>query len=60
MTAMIWHNATQTDQETETKEKTLIAPTWNVIVHDDPVTLMSYVTQIFRKVFGYSETRRNG
>ena len=54
---MIWHNATQTDQETETKEKTLIAPTWNVIVHDDPVTLMSYVTQIFRKVFGYSETK---
>ena len=54
---MIWHNATQTDQETETKEKTLLAPTWNVIVHDDPVTLMSYVTQIFRKVFGYSETK---
>lgn len=54
---MIWYNATQTDQETETKEKTLVAPTWNVIVHDDPVTLMSYVTQIFRKVFGYSDTK---
>ena len=59
MTATIWNNATQTDQDTKTKtkEKTRLAPPWNVIVHDDPVTLMIYVTRIFRKVFGYGESK---
>ena len=28
---------------------------WVTIVWDDPVNLMSYVTYIFQKVFGYSE-----
>ncbi len=27
---------------------------WNVIVLNDPVNLMSYVTMIFQKVFGYN------
>ena len=27
---------------------------WNVVVHNDPVNLMSYVTMVFRRVFGYS------
>ena len=57
MTATVWFSATQTDQETETQEKTRISPPWNVVVHDDPVTLMVYVTRIFRKVFGYSESK---
>ncbi len=26
---------------------------WSVVVHNDPVNLMSYVTLIFRKVFGF-------
>ena len=26
-------------------------------VHDDPVTLMGYVTKIFVRVFGYSESK---
>jgi len=30
---------------------------WNVVVHNDPVNLMSYVTLIFRRVFGYSRER---
>jgi ATP-dependent Clp protease adaptor protein ClpS len=29
---------------------------WTTIVHNDPVNLMSYVTYVFRKLFGYSET----
>ncbi len=28
---------------------------WNVVVFNDPVNLMSYVTHVFMKVFGYSE-----
>ena len=30
---------------------------WNVVVHDDPVNLMDYVTLVFVKVFGYSQAR---
>jgi ATP-dependent Clp protease adaptor protein ClpS len=26
---------------------------WNVIVHNDPINLMSYVTLVFQRVFGY-------
>jgi ATP-dependent Clp protease adaptor protein ClpS len=26
---------------------------WNVIVLDDPINLMSYVTLVFQKLFGY-------
>lgn len=37
---------------TEPREQT--APPWNVVVHDDPVNLMSYVTLVFQRVFGYA------
>jgi ATP-dependent Clp protease adaptor protein ClpS len=30
---------------------------WNVIVHDDPVNLMGYVTWVLMKVFGYEERK---
>jgi ATP-dependent Clp protease adaptor protein ClpS len=30
---------------------------WLVIVHNDPVNLMSYVTMVFRKVFGWGRDR---
>ena len=38
-------------EETKTAEE-LDLP-WQVIVHNDPVNLMSYVTMAFQKVFGY-------
>jgi ATP-dependent Clp protease adaptor protein ClpS len=38
---------------TKTEAETL----WKVIVLNDPVNLMSYVVMVFRKVFGYDETR---
>jgi len=28
---------------------------WNVIVWNDPITLMSYVVLVFRRLFGYDE-----
>jgi ATP-dependent Clp protease adaptor protein ClpS len=37
-------------------EEALDTP-WNVVVHNDPVNLMSYVTLIFRRVFGYPRER---
>jgi ATP-dependent Clp protease adaptor protein ClpS len=30
---------------------------WIVIVWNDPVNLMTYVTLVFRKLFGYSEAK---
>lgn len=30
---------------------------WLVIVWNDPVNLMSYVTWVFKKLFGYSEAK---
>jgi ATP-dependent Clp protease adaptor protein ClpS len=43
--------------ETETRDATLLAAPWNVVVHDDPVNLMGYVTWVFMRVFGYPEPR---
>jgi ATP-dependent Clp protease adaptor protein ClpS len=28
---------------------------WHVIVHDDPVNLMGYVTMMLQRIFGYPE-----
>ncbi len=30
---------------------------WNVVVHNDPVNLMNYVTHVFRRIFGFSRTK---
>lgn len=49
--------ATKEKTETETREKTKTTPPWNVIVHDDPVTLMTYVTKVFMQVFGYGQDK---
>ena len=43
--------STLTETETKVSEQT----PWNVIVHDDPVNLMAYVTLILKKIFGYNE-----
>ncbi|MBJ7338397.1 ATP-dependent Clp protease adapter ClpS [Mycolicibacterium sp.] len=32
---------------------------WVTLVWDDPVNLMSYVTYVFQKLFGYSEPHAN-
>ncbi len=46
---------TTVEQETETRDET--ETPWNVVVHNDPVNLMSYVTRIFRLVFGFPKER---
>ena len=43
------------EQESETGED-LDLP-WQVVVHNDPVNLMSYVTMVFQKVFGFTRER---
>ena len=49
MPGTIVETETETLQETDTP--------WNVVVHNDPVNLMSYVTRVFQKVFGFSKER---
>lgn len=46
---------TLVEQETSTEEAVDLP--WNVVVHNDPVNLMPYVTQVFQKVFGYTRER---
>jgi ATP-dependent Clp protease adaptor protein ClpS len=41
--------------EDDQLERLVLAPRWIVIVWNDPINLMTYVTFVFRKVFGYSE-----
>ena len=43
------------EEETRTAED-LDVP-WQVIVHNDPVNLMTYVTMVFQKVFGYPKEK---
>lgn len=40
--------------EPETTETTVTDRPWIVIVWNDPINLMSYVTFVFQKLFGYS------
>lgn len=43
------------DEKTELDER--LASPWKVIVLNDPVNLMNYVVMVFKKVFGYSDTK---
>ena len=50
------HTLDDTRTGTETGERLLVAPDvpWVVLVWDDPVNLMSYVSWVFRSYFGYA------
>lgn len=37
---------------TDKTEPSLDRP-WNVVVHNDPINLMTFVAMVFQKVFGY-------
>lgn len=37
-----------------TETDTRLAPPWNVVCWNDPITYMIYVTMVFQRVFGYS------
>lgn len=47
--------AAQTKERTEdaTDDSELLDLPWNVVVHNDPVNLMSYVSLVFRKIFDF-------
>jgi ATP-dependent Clp protease adaptor protein ClpS len=39
--------------DVETRDEDALAQPWNVVVHNDPVNLMSYVTMVFQRVLGF-------
>ena len=43
--------------EHETKEEQALDMPWQVVVHNDPVNLMTYVTMVFQKVFGFTREK---
>jgi ATP-dependent Clp protease adaptor protein ClpS len=55
MTTPVGHQQTQVDPATEAvgvEDKP-----WQTVVWNDPVNLMSYVTYVFQKLFGYSRDK---
>lgn len=45
------------DEITLTETDTDVDTPWNVIVYDDPVNLMNFVTLVLKRVFGYSQEK---
>ena len=43
--------------EIDTRDKDALDTPWNVVVHNDPVNLMSYVTMVFQRVLGFPRDR---
>jgi ATP-dependent Clp protease adaptor protein ClpS len=43
--------------EADVEELSDLDQPWSVVVFDDPVNLMSYVTLVLRRIFGYSEEK---
>ena len=44
-----------TEKSTKTQQQKDLP--WNVIVLDDPVNMMQYVSMVFKRVFGYSSAK---
>jgi ATP-dependent Clp protease adaptor protein ClpS len=47
----------KSDILTKTDESTALDMPWNVVVHDDPVNLIEYVTWTLIKIFGYNQSK---
>jgi ATP-dependent Clp protease adaptor protein ClpS len=45
------------DERLDSDEMTVLSTPWVTIVWNDPVNLMSYVTYVFQKYFGYSKKK---
>ena len=43
--------------EPEVDLQNALARPWNIIVWNDPINLMTYVTRVFMMVFGYSKEK---
>src|SRR5436190_20264310 len=46
-------SVTTAEPTNETRSEEDLDLPWQIVVHNDPVNLMSYVTMVFQRVFGY-------
>jgi ATP-dependent Clp protease adaptor protein ClpS len=44
----------------ETETVTELDQPWNVLIYDDPVNLMGFVTLVIQRVFGYTKEHATG
>jgi len=51
--------STDTIEQSDLDISQLVDKPWVTIVWDDPVNLMSYVTYVFMKLFGFTQERAN-
>jgi ATP-dependent Clp protease adaptor protein ClpS len=49
--------STHSHPKSSAKERTQLDHGWRVVVINDPVNLMSYVVMVFKRVFGFDESR---
>jgi len=59
MVGMATVSAPTRQSDTGTDESTSLDRPWIVLVWNDPINLMSYVTFVLQKVFGYSLEKAN-
>src|SRR5437016_28414 len=52
-TAAFGASVTEPTIEKSTESEEQLDVPWQVVVHNDPVNLMTYVTMVFQRVFGY-------
>jgi ATP-dependent Clp protease adaptor protein ClpS len=50
-------SGTSTEEVIETKGAVATQRSWNVVVWNDPVTPMTVVVVIFKRIFGYPDSR---
>ncbi len=48
---------TEVFEDTRTEEEDVVDLPWNVVVHNDPITKMDYVTMVFQRIFSYTRER---
>jgi ATP-dependent Clp protease adaptor protein ClpS len=56
-TASFSASVTEPTVERSTESEEQLDVPWQVVVHNDPVNLMTYVTMVFQRVFGYPRER---
>jgi ATP-dependent Clp protease adaptor protein ClpS len=54
-----WHPGTVTDvlEDIGVDQRLLLGKPWTLLVWDDPVNLMTYVTWVFTSYFGFSKPK---
>jgi ATP-dependent Clp protease adaptor protein ClpS len=43
--------------DAETKTEGALDVPWNVVIHNDPINLMDYVTKVIMRIFGYAREK---